>query len=299
MTKDLNKGISSIQYNLLNLPSRIRLNSLNMNFKYDAVGNKQETVYSYSYGSGNNSDDGNSDCREFNMFPDNVKNSYCGNIVYEEDDLSSCQAKVLTDEGYITFNGSTPQYHFYLKDHLGNNRVVLNAGGAIEQVSHYYPYGGLFGESTNGDVQRYKYNGKELDRMNGLNWYDYGARYMDGIRFTTIDPMAEKYYGVSPYVYCHNNPFNTVDPDGRDDYYTQNGEFLFRDNKDTDRIIIRNTFAEEMSKIAPAVWQKIDTPIEETVLSAEAYSNIFTNVLSQMEGDDKVIICLTIWFLLV
>ena len=27
--------------------------------------------------------------------------------------------------------------------------------GAIEQVNHYYPYGGLMGESTGGDVQRY------------------------------------------------------------------------------------------------------------------------------------------------
>jgi len=116
----------------------------------------------------------------------------------------------------VTFNGSTPQYHFYLKDHLGNNRVVVNASGTVEQVNHYYPYGGLMGESTNGDIQRYKYNGKELDRMNGLDWYDYGARHMDGFRFTTIDPMAEKYYGVSPYVYCKDNPIKYLDPNGLD-----------------------------------------------------------------------------------
>ena len=120
----------------------------------------------------------------------------------------------MTDEGYITFNGSTPQYHFYLTDHLGNNRVVVNASGTVEQVNHYYPYGGLMGESTNGDVQPYKYNGKELDRMNGLDWYDYGARHMDGIRFTTIDPLAEKYYNVSPYVYCKDNPIRFIDRDG-------------------------------------------------------------------------------------
>ena len=93
---------------------------------------------------------------------------------------------------------------------------------------------------------------------------------------------------ISPYAYCNNNPVNRIDPDGRDDYYTSNGLFLFRDNKETDRIIIRNIYAEKMSKIAPTAWQVIDTPIEDMVLSAEAYSIIFTNVLSQMEGDDKV-----------
>jgi len=42
------------------------------------------------------------------------------------------------------------------------------------QEDHYYPYGGLMGESTGGDVQRYKYNGKELDRMHGLDWFMWG-----------------------------------------------------------------------------------------------------------------------------
>ncbi len=42
--------------------------------------------------------------------------------------------------------------------------------------SYYYPYGGLMGESTGSDAQPYKYNGKELDRHSGLDWYDYGAR---------------------------------------------------------------------------------------------------------------------------
>ena len=46
---------------------------------------------------------------------------------------------------------------------------------------NYYPYGGLMGESTGSDAQPYKYNGKELDRHSGLDWYDYGARWYDGI----------------------------------------------------------------------------------------------------------------------
>ena len=73
-------------------------------------------------------------------------------MIYENGHLS----RILTDVGYITLNGTTPMYHYYLKDHLGNNRVVMNERGAVEQVNHYYAFGGLMGESTGGGVQPYK-----------------------------------------------------------------------------------------------------------------------------------------------
>ena len=71
--------------------------------------------------------------------------------------------------------------------------------------------------SKGADVQPYKYNGKELDLMHGLNTYDYGARQHDPIlaRWDRIDPLCEKYYSTSPYAYCANNPVNAIDPDGR------------------------------------------------------------------------------------
>ena len=64
--------------------------------------------------------------------------------------------------------------------------------------------------------QPYKYNGKELDTKKGLNWYDYGARHYDAAlgRFTTNDPLAEKYYSMSPYTYCADNPVKFIDPNG-------------------------------------------------------------------------------------
>ena len=115
--------------------------------------------------------------------------------------------------------GSSWAYHFYVKDHLGNNRMVIHPSSLYlqPQVNNYYPYGGLMANSTNHNQQRYKYNGKELDRMHGLDWYDYGARWMDAAvgRWHGIDPLCEKYYDVSPYVYCNGNPINQFDPDGR------------------------------------------------------------------------------------
>ena len=108
-------------------------------------------------------------------------------------------------------------FHYYIRDHQGNNRVVAKYDGTIEQTTHYYPYGGILSQSTNQGVQKYKYNGKEFDRMHGLNMYDYGARQQDPAvgMFTSMDPLCEKYYNISPYIYCAGNPVRYVDVDGK------------------------------------------------------------------------------------
>ena len=138
-----------------------------------------------------------------------ITTDYCGNVIYE----NGVQKLLLTEEGYVTL--ADKKYHYYLKDHQGNNRVVVSQTGVVEETNHYYPFGGLFASTSS--VQPYKYNGKELDTTKGLNLYDYGARMYDPTlgRFTTMDPMAEKYYSVSPYAYCGNNPVIRIDKDGK------------------------------------------------------------------------------------
>ncbi len=99
----------------------------------------------------------------------------------------------------------------------GSNRIVVDENGNIEQVNHYYPYGGLIGNlSTNPDKQKFKYNGKEYETMHGLNTYDYGARQYDPARITwdRMDPLCEKYYHINPYVYCGGNPVSRIDIGG-------------------------------------------------------------------------------------
>ena len=189
LTKDLNKGISTITYNVLNLPNMVTFSDgSTIAYTYGADGTKLKTVH--KTGSTTTTTD------------------YCGNVVYE----NGVQKLLLTDEGYVTL--SDGKYHYYLKDHQGNNRVVINQSGTVEETNHYYPFGGVF--ASTGNTQPYKYNGKELDTKKGLNWYDYGARHYDAAlgRFTTNDPLAEKYYSMSPYTYCADNPVKFIDPNG-------------------------------------------------------------------------------------
>ena len=159
-------------------------------YTYDANGRKLRTVH--------------------NVGGTTTTTDYAGNVIYE----NGVQKKLLTEEGYVDISVSTPVYYYYLKDHQGNNRVVVNSGGTVQETNHYYPFGGTFASGT---VQPYKYNGKELDTKAGLNWYDYGARHYDAVlgRFTTQDPLAEKSYDWSPYTYCINNPILFIDPNGK------------------------------------------------------------------------------------
>ena len=100
-------------------------------------------------------------------------------------------------------------FYYYNQDHLGNNREVVNASGIVQQVTNYYPFGAPYADasgSTNSDFQPYKYNGKDLDKMHGLNTYDYGARQYDPVlaRWDRIDPLCEKNQAVTPYHYCNS-----------------------------------------------------------------------------------------------
>lgn len=216
MTKDLNKGISDIQYNVLNLPKQVDIKSpvaeARNRYVYSAAGERlsvrKQWNRNYSpapvIGSGVNTS-------SFNWGEDI---EYVKNKVYNNGgDLD----RVMIDNGYYKEQGYPNNgFFFYIKDHLGNNRIVADANGDVVQSTEYYPFGLPTAQSTNPDKQQNKYNDKELDMMHGLNLYDYHARQQDPElgRFTTLDPLAEKYYSISPYAYVANNPFRYTDPTG-------------------------------------------------------------------------------------
>ena len=195
LIKDLNKGISNIVYDVLgNLKCITFSNGFKTKYVYDAAGNKLRTTHESAV---TNTTD------------------YVGNFVFEDGKLS----KYLFDGGYCSFdNSQNPTFHYYEKDHLGSVRMVVNENGTIEQVNHYYPFGGVYGDlSYNAELQRNKYVGKEFDHIHGLDWYDHGARMYDAakVAWDRVDRHGEKYTQLSPYLYCGNNSLVNVDADGK------------------------------------------------------------------------------------
>ena len=198
-------------YNVLRMPKTVKVPAINgtITYNYNAAGEKLSVNYKWHNGRSLDPLE-NSTATNYNNTNSTKIVEYVGNKVYENGALKM----ILLPNGYI----SNDIYYFYLRDHLGNNCIVTDADGNTLQSTFYHPYGKpINGESSGQTAQPYKFGGKEQETMFGLETYDFSARTLDeyGI-FTTMDPLAEKYYNISPYAYCFNNPIRFIDPDGRD-----------------------------------------------------------------------------------
>ena len=226
MTSDRNRGLHSIAYNVLNLPQAVRFaDGHETRYTYDADGRKLRVehllnnvaVIDGEPGAGAGSLRASGSRAAGTGGGTGIEppvrtlttRDYCAGHVYCNGTLE----RVLNDAGYRDSTG----YHFYVKDYRGDVRAVVADDGTLEEVNSYYPYGMLHGPSAiAAGVQPHKYTGKELDRQAGLDLYDFEARHMDPAlgRATTQDPMAEKYYSISPYAWCASNPISHTDPTG-------------------------------------------------------------------------------------
>ncbi len=206
MTEDKNKGISLIEYNILNLPKRIVYQTgYEISYLYTASGQKLTKIV--------------------NTGSTIETTNYAGNFVY---DNSGAIEYFSMEEGRMTpVSGQPGQYQpeYFLTDHLGNVRVVyadIDDDGNPErlQENHYYPFGLTLGglNYINNIENSLKYNGKELENDNNLRWYDYGFRRYDPQlgRWHVIDALSERHVNLSPYTYVSNNPFRFIDPFGLD-----------------------------------------------------------------------------------
>ena len=73
----------------------------------------------------------------------------------------------------------------------------------------------------------FTFSAKERDTETGLSYF--GSRYYssDLSIWLSVDPQAAKYPGLSPYVYCANNPVKLVDPNGEEIYeFDENGKYI-------------------------------------------------------------------------
>ncbi|MDA8947787.1 hypothetical protein N9H57_01465 [Flavobacteriaceae bacterium] len=201
MVQDLNKGISAINYNHLNLPERIAINGSNINYQYDASGVKLK--------------------KQVN----GQTTEYSGSTVYKNDKLEF----IHMPEGYIEPTDNGYRYVYRLTDHLGNTRVSFFKNTVTKEVdvldtNDYYPFGLEHQKAENTASssnigQQFKFNGVELNDDLGL--YEMDFRFYDPAapHFAMIDPLAEERYSVSPYNFAQNNPISRVDPTGLLDTY--------------------------------------------------------------------------------
>jgi len=135
---------------------------------------------------------------------------------------------LITEEGRVVKSGTNWIWEYNQRDHLGDVCTVVRRNSTtgladLVQDNHYFPFGMLMSDiSTSSADNRFRYNGKEYQHDLNLEWYDYGARFYDPAlaRWHSMDPMAEKYNTMSPYLYGFNSPLNVIDPDGRDCIFT-------------------------------------------------------------------------------
>lgn len=136
-----------------------------------------------------------------------------------EFEISGSTWRVYHDAGHTDLNTTSGAltHRYYVRDYLGSVRAVFDLYGNLEQTNDYNVTG-IPSSRHLGNADVHKHTGKEFQGFNGLAWYDNNARYYDPIlaRFTTQDPLAEKYPWLSPYNHCANNPMKFIDPDGSD-----------------------------------------------------------------------------------
>ena len=219
LTRD---GLSTldIDYNDRNLTSRISSGGATLaEYEYLADGTKLRAVD----GSGNGY-------------------QYRGSLIYTQTAGQSGTPVItldcaLTSAGRIvreTSAAGTVSYRplIHLCDHLGSVRSVIDGDtGTVVEASDYYPFGKRITpppaaepvEATSQSAtspNRWHFSGKESQSFLYANipLLDFGARMYNPTiaRWTTSDPMSEKYYGISPYVYCLGNPISIIDPNGMD-----------------------------------------------------------------------------------
>ncbi|WP_284464740.1 DUF6443 domain-containing protein [Chryseobacterium sp.] len=233
MTSHPDKGISSIQYNYLNLPKQITQNSKVTNYTYRADGVKVKKLFGDIE---TNYLDGFQYKSTFQI------ESWNGEGTYHPDpnEIPILKLRIIpTSEGY--YDTLLNRYVYNFMDHLGNLRLSYtdisgdgiiqprryNASncsgkfcfndwrpGEIVESNNYYPFGLLHDyTATTQNAYQYKYNGKELQET---GMYDYGARmYMADLgRWGAIDPLAGISFSDSPYAYVLNNPIMLFDPNG-------------------------------------------------------------------------------------
>lgn len=314
MTADLDRDIVAIRYNLLNLPDTVqfRNGSAIVNY-YTADGKRTGSKYltpqttvvipagqTFGSTSGTAAMSSHVTARRGSL-------EYAG-ADFESDTL----IRIHNGDGYL--DCSEPDFRYFVRDYQGNIRTVYGSAlknlkfieidkpprhlatvpfdwfdrGDMQYIElqktvtyqrmQYYPFGLPYEAHYQPEEQPYKYGGKEFIELHGYDSYDFDARmyYPALCRFMTMDPLCEKYYSISPYAYCNNNPVKYIDSDGRDVKPAGTAEL----------IMIQNTLPKEARD-----YVRLDNNglIDKTLLNSYGGKSLNFNNLRTMANSDRIV----------
>ncbi len=282
MTNMLDKGISAIDYNFLNLPIQMSIQEggitdINIKTIYRADGTKlRKTNTTNTTGIiGVATIVSITDYLDGFQYLDNTKSGNLSEAAFADLEINMSMEReafsresiarpipgvpaankfvlqfVPTSEGFYDFKEN--RYIYQYKDHLGNTRLSYAWNTTTSSIdvldkNDYYPFGMNHLDANAGSFigeGSYKNYKYNGKELQETGMYDYGARmYMPDIgRWGVVDPLAEKYNSFSPYNYCVNNPILYVDPDGRDGVVTGTG------TKDDPYVVTGNYYYSGLSK---------------------------------------------------
>lgn len=314
MTADLDRDIVAIRYNLLNQPDTVqfRNGSAIVNY-YTADGKRTGSKYltplttvvipagqTFGSTSGTAAMSSHVTARRGSL-------EYAG-ADFESDTL----IRIHNGDGYL--DCSEQDFRYFVRDYQGNIRTVYGSAlknlkfieidkpprhlatvpfdwfdrGDMQYIElqktvtyqrmQYYPFGLPYEAHYQPEEQPYKYGGKGFIELHGYDSYDFDARmyYPALCRFMTMDPLCEKYYSISPYAYCNNNPVKYIDSDGRDVKPAGTAEL----------IMIQNTLPKEARD-----YVRLDNNglIDKTLLNSYGGKSLNFNNLRTMANSDRIV----------
>jgi RHS repeat-associated protein len=257
---DGNRG-ATINYNYLNLPKTVTVGGKTVTYDYDASGMKHKYV------------------------ADTLTLKYAGAFEYRQVGAVNTLYRISLAEEQVMLRNNKIEAEYYLKDHLGNTRVVFGEKGNILQKTDYYPFGleidrnsPIQTPAARNNVNRYSFLGKETQI--GTGYIDLSRRFYDPTigRFMQVDPLTELQESQSVYQYGWNNPILHSDPNG--DYPDGPGDDPFLIARlvttaffDTKHAIINTTARAFGSDIRAGYKVEGGQQIFETQISKQAVDN--------------------------
>ena len=195
MISDANKGITSIEYNHLNMPTKI------------IVTDTDSGVLSYIYTANRLK------LRKINS--NGTITDYAGSFVYENGNLK----QITQPEGYIEADDNGWQYIYRYVDIWGNTRIIYSddnndgniaATTEIRKEQNYYPFGlthkGYNVVSFGVENNLKTYQSQEFTKDLSINVHEWKFRMSDPSigRFWQVDPLAQDYVYNSIYAFQEN-----------------------------------------------------------------------------------------------